>query len=186
MASGFEWHRRRVSGSREGKGSSFVVEYRADDTIAGTPNPPVRFYDPSAAPYGCLSNFSRDRIELDGRSWPTVEHYYQAQKFVGQPIAEAIRRARSPMAAKMLAHHAAVPVRSDWEQVRDDVMRVAVRQKLVTHAAVLATLLATGDAVLIEDSATDGYWGRGPDGGGLNRLGQILMEMRSALRREAE
>lgn len=33
-------------------------------------------------PYGCFSNFSPHGIQIRGTYWPTVEHYYQAQKFV--------------------------------------------------------------------------------------------------------
>ncbi len=35
----------------------------------------------AADEYGDFSNFSRHGVELDGRYWPTVEHYFQAQKF---------------------------------------------------------------------------------------------------------
>ena len=37
------------------------------------------------APYGYFSNFSPHRIHIDGQDWQTVEHYYQAQKYVGSP-----------------------------------------------------------------------------------------------------
>jgi predicted NAD-dependent protein-ADP-ribosyltransferase YbiA (DUF1768 family) len=43
-------------------------------------------------------------------------------------------------------------------------------------------LLATGDADLIEHTATDAYWGDGGDGSGRNMLGKILMEVRARLR----
>ena len=36
--------------------------------------------------YGELSNFSRHGFDLDGLYWPTVEHYYQAPKFIGTPL----------------------------------------------------------------------------------------------------
>ena len=34
-------------------------------------------------PYGCFSNFAAYPIELKGKTWPTSEHYYQAQKHAG-------------------------------------------------------------------------------------------------------
>lgn len=39
-----------------------------------------------------------------------------------------------------------------------------------------------GDEELIEAAPGDYYWGCGVEGSGQNRLGQILMEIRAALR----
>jgi ribA/ribD-fused uncharacterized protein len=50
-------------------------------------------------PYGQLSNFAPFPIELDGLVWPTAEHYFQGQKFVGTPQAEVIRSAKGGRAA---------------------------------------------------------------------------------------
>ncbi|CAF4229387.1 unnamed protein product, partial [Adineta steineri] len=33
-------------------------------------------------PFGEFSNFSISPIELDGYTWPTTEHYFQAQKYI--------------------------------------------------------------------------------------------------------
>ena len=74
------------------------------------------------------------------------------------------------------------PLRRDWERVKDDVMRAAVRCKFETHADLREQLLATGDEELVEDSPNDYYWGRGRNGTGKNVLGRILMEVREALR----
>lgn len=62
---------------------------------------PVRFYG-SNDRFGAFSNFSRHSFELDGEVWPTVEHYFQAQKFPGTPHAEVIRRAKTPLEARTL------------------------------------------------------------------------------------
>lgn len=75
-----------------------------------------------------------------------------------------------------------MPLRSDWEQVKDDVMRKAVLQKFKTHADIREILLATESEVLVENSPIDYYWGCGKDGSGKNKLGQILMEVREVLR----
>jgi len=38
--------------------------------------------------HGYFSNFAAYPITLGGKTWPTVEHYFQAQKFVGNdPLA---------------------------------------------------------------------------------------------------
>lgn len=68
---------------------------------AGAP-PTAEFYK-AWDRYGALSNFSPHAVRLpaaDGalREWPTVEHYYQAQKFMGvdDPAAAAVVEA-SPL-----------------------------------------------------------------------------------------
>jgi ribA/ribD-fused uncharacterized protein len=142
----------------------------------------IYFYSAREEPYGCFSNFSRHGVELDSRWWPTVEHYFQAQKFAGTPHAERIHRAATPKQAAELGRSRQVPLRPDWEDVKDAVMARAVRRKFETHAALRALLLATGDEEIIESAPSDYYWGCGADGSGLNKLGQILMQVRAALR----
>jgi len=147
---------------------------------------PIYFYSASEE-YAGFSNFSDHPFKLDGATWPTVEHFFQAQKFPGSPHADAIRRARSPTQAKSLGRSRKFPLRPDWESVKDDVMRRAVLKKFQTHADLRAQLLATGDAELVEKAPRDYYWGCGASGKGQNRLGQILMEVRQILReREKE
>lgn len=56
-------------------------------------------------PYGCFSNFSPHSIHMYGQYWPTVEHYYQAQKFVGtqdEPIIQVINGVKTPEEAASL------------------------------------------------------------------------------------
>jgi len=145
----------------------------------------IRFYSNREEPYGCFSNFSHHGFELDGASWPTSEHYFQAQKFAGREYAERIRRAPNPMEAARLGRVRDVPLRPDWDQVKNESMRRAVWQKFKTHPELQAVLLATGDAEIIEAAPNDAYWGAGADGRGRNELGKILMEVRDKLRAEA-
>lgn len=42
-------------------------------------------------------------------------------------------------------------------------------------------LLGTGDAILIESSPRDEYWGSGKYNMGKNKLGRLLMEVRDSL-----
>lgn len=143
----------------------------------------IYFYNTHGA-YGCFSNFSRHGIHMNGVWWPTSEHYFQAQKFAGTPYEEAIRLARTPKQAAEMGRDRARPLRADWELVKDDIMRAAVRQKFRTHPDIRQILLNTGNQALIENAPGDYYWGIGADGGGKNRLGTILMEIRAELRRD--
>ena len=144
----------------------------------------IRFYRVGDE-YGCFSNFSPHPIEVDGKVWPTSEHYFQAQKFLGSEHAEAIRREPSPMVAARMGRDRAQPLRPDWEAVKDDVMRAAVRAKFRQHPELRDVLLATGEAEIIEHTANDSYWADGGDGSGKNMLGRILEQVREELRRES-
>jgi len=132
--------------------------------------------------YGCFSNFSPHGFELDALWWATSEHYFQAQKFTGTPYAEQIRLVRIPKDAARMGRDRKHPLRSDWEQVKDDIMRKAVLCKFETHADIRDVLLSTDDELIVENSPIDYYWGCGADGTGKNMLGQILMEVRQVLR----
>lgn len=73
---------------------------------------PIYFYT-ARDEYGCFSNFSPYGVEIDGRYWPTVEHYFQAQKFTHLAHQERIARARTPKEAKRLGWDRTVPMRDD-------------------------------------------------------------------------
>lgn len=149
--------------------------------LKGDPTMTIYFYS-TIDEYGCFSNFSRHGFELDGTYWLTAEHYFQAQKFAGTEHAQHIARARTPKEAAERGRSRKVPLRADWETVKDEVMRRAVRRKFETHDELREVLLATGDEELVENAPGDFYWGCGADGSGQNRLGQILMEVRQSLR----
>lgn len=143
----------------------------------------IYFYT-TGSEYGCFSNFSGHGFELDGAWWPTSEHYFQAQKFAGTPHAEQIRQVKTPKDAAKMGRDRNRPLRRDWEQVKDDIMRRAVLQKFQTHADIREILLGTGDEEIVENAPHDFYWGCGKDGSGQNKLGQILMEVREMLRQQ--
>lgn len=132
--------------------------------------------------YGCFSNFSPHGFELDGIYWPTSEHYFQAQKFTGTPHADQIREVKTARDAAKMGRDRKRPLRPDWNEVKDDIMRKAVLRKFETHADIREILLATNDEPIVENSPVDYYWGCGKDGSGKNQLGLILMEVREILR----
>ena len=143
----------------------------------------VKFYRQGDA-FGEFSNFAAFPVRLKGVDWPTTEHYFQAQKFPGTKHEEEVRRADSPTTAARIGRDRSRPIRPDWEAVKDDVMREAVRAKFRQHPSLRSLLLSTGQAYLIEHTRNDAYWGDGGDGTGKNMLGRILMEVREELRGE--
>lgn len=170
---------------------------------AARPNPRfpvdgrIQYFGRDREAFGFLSHFHPVEIELDGERWPTVEHFYQAQKSADPEYRQAIRAAESPGIAKRLAAPPDAPrkvssqswfrrtgnlPRGDWHEVKLDLMRRADWAKFHQNPALGRLLLATGDAVLIEDSPFEPFWGIGQDGHGLNWAGRVLMEVRQRLR----
>jgi ribA/ribD-fused uncharacterized protein len=144
---------------------------------------PIYFYS-KTTDWHELSNFAPFGFAEDSAYWPTVEHYFHAQKFPGAGNAayrEKIRTARTPKEAKALGRTRSIAIRPDWDEVKDGIMLAALRRKFaVTKLRDL--LLSTGDRTLVEASPFDYYWGCGRDGTGKNRLGELLMQTRAELR----
>lgn len=132
-----------------------------------------------------LSNFYFEPFTAsDGKSYMTVEHYYQAMKFEGTAYAETIRNAETPVVARRLGGSRDYPIREDWEAVKEQVMRDALRAKFTQNEGLKRKLLDnTEESPLIHDAQWDGYWGSGVDGRGKNMLGVMLMELRDQLRK---
>ena len=123
-----------------------------------------------------LNNFHPSTLLYMGRSYPTVEHAYQAYKAPSEDVHEVIRRAKGPMEAKKLGKSVVLP--DDW-----DSRRVSLMKKLLTakfeNPFLRELLKGTGDAELIHDNRfNDRCWGI-CRGSGENWLGRLLKEVRS-------
>lgn len=147
--------------------------------------PDTIYFYAQTDPYAAFSNFAPYGVAMDDVWWRTVEHYFQAQKFEDAAYRERIRACAQPKQAKALGMTRALPIRSDWDAVRETIMQQAVAVKFVTHPALTEMLLATGDRQIVENAPMDYFWGCGADGSGQNRLGRILMDVRDTLRRSA-
>lgn len=142
------------------------------------------FFYKVCEPYGCFSNFSPHSIQLGGELWPTAEHYYQAQKFVGTVdchLSQKIRQAETPEMAAAMGRNPKHTVRRNWDTLKATVMYDAVSTKFTTYPDLADLLLKTGQELIIEDSPTDSYWGCGADRLGQNQLGKLLMRVREEL-----
>jgi len=124
--------------------------------------------------------------------WPSVEHYYQAQKFAGvnRPETEAliaeIAKAPCPERAAAIGRAAqrCTPelMRPDWEAVKVASMHAALRAKFAAHSGPREMLMSTSPSVhIVEAAPHDYFWGRGLDGSGLNMLGKLLVQVRSEI-----
>jgi len=133
-----------------------------------------------------LGAWSNHPFQLEGREWPTVEHYFQAMKFADADYQETIRQAAEPKQARKLGRRRFRKLRPDWPQVKAVYMTRALYTKCRTYPAIARELLDTGQQKLVENSQYDYYWGCGRDRRGANMYGQVLMNVRAKLREEAE
>ena len=141
----------------------------------------IKFYK-TRDPYGFMGNFFKARFFVFGRWWNFVEAPYQAEKTPIQSERDEIWAVKKAMDSRLLGQK--VTMRSDWDQVKREIMKECVTAKFLQHPLLRAELLATGTEELIEDSPVDWYWGCGADGTGQNVLGQVLMEVREELKGE--
>lgn len=150
--------------------------------------------DAFSGDYDFLSNFYPAVVEYHGFMYPTSEHAFAAQK-AREPNAKALIAASdSPGLAKVRGRRCTI--RPDWEEIKDQVMLEAVRDKFTRHRHLGAALLLTGVAELIEWNCWhDKYWGMvvvGTDPKtykeiteGKNMLGKILMKVRTEIREKS-
>jgi ribA/ribD-fused uncharacterized protein len=152
-----------------------------------------------------LSNFSSFVVGYGGKIFPTVEHAYHWAKFVGarhyafdsggevieylpsiqELVQERIAVAPSAHEAYVLAHKAAAYVCPYWGEVKVQVMRELLWDKVTRHEYVRRKLLETGGRELVENSWRDDYWGWGPNRDGRNELGKLWVGIRTVLQEEA-
>ena len=135
--------------------------------------------------YAFLSNFYASVVQEDGITYPTIEHYFQAQKTLNPFERKEIAAAATPGQAKRAGRN--VTLREDWEEVKDDVMLQGLRLKF--NIEELANMLiATGDAALVEGNWwCDNTWGscacpKCENTVGENRLGKLLMQVREEIK----
>ena len=120
---------------------------------------------------------------INGLSYPTCEHAFQAFKTLDVVQHELIRTCPTPGQAKKLGRK--VLLREGWNDVRDDFMRKFVKLKF-ENPILRELLIMTLDAELIEGNEWhDSYWGvyRGV---GQNRLGVILMNERAEILKDVD
>lgn len=151
------------------------------------PTPPIEyneeildFYSVKDA-YGEFSNFALYPIVIDEVKWPTSEHYYQAHKYTDPELMEKVRLAPTPMAAALIGRDPNIPKRADWDQYKDVAMEVGVRAKFAQYEELRILLKSTKQSQIFEHTKNDCYWGDCGDRTGKNKLGLLLMKLRSEL-----
>lgn len=176
-------------------GASVIRFYRPDDPFGELTN-----YYVCNAPF----TFGRWRVR-------SSEHGYHADKYnypCAEPqcsanarYADVIAHCKTPHQAKFLAHrrvgskflwqraysdivydHPDARPDPNWTHRSMDVMLAVLRAKFSANEHCRAVLLSTEDAILVENSPIDAFWGVGKDGNGQNWLGKLLMQVREELK----
>jgi len=133
--------------------------------------------------YFLFSNFSPHRVVYKGVSYPTLEHAFQAQKFLDEKTRNEIKDASSPLSAFKLGRKLSGK-REDWSKIKLNIMYELLKEKVTQHDEVREILLNTGDEEIIEENPNDNFWGNGKDGKGENHMGKVLMRIRDELKAE--
>lgn len=135
--------------------------------------------------YPEFSNFYIANLIYDGIKWNSVEAAFQAQKTLDVEERKMFANL-TPGQAKSRGRK--VLLRTDWEQVKYDLMFKICLEKFKQNEDLKELLLSTGDALLVEDTTSwhDQIWGcclchRCRNRKSRNNLGVILMRVRSEL-----
>jgi len=142
--------------------------------------------------YAFLSNFYEYPFVFSGLGTevPTAEHGFQAMKAVNTEGVKSVLDCATPGQAKRMGRK--ITIRGDWEEVKDDIMLDVLRDKFTADIHMMAKLLNTQDALLVEGNQWhDMYWGTchcrdHRTQKGVNRLGELLMKVRGELRNAQE
>lgn len=159
---------------------------------------PVFFFsgNPSLNENQYLSNMYEASIQVDGITFPTVEHYFQwskAKMFGDAEMEKKILKTASSKSVKTYGDKVKDFKEEEWTAKKDNIMRIAVKAKFTQHPDLRKKLQETGTRPLAEANPRDKYWGIGTSSDtskakdpskwpGKNVLGKILEEIRTELK----
>lgn len=167
--------------------------------IAAEPLPePVFFFtgNPALNEFKEFSTLHEAPMQVDGITFPTVEHYVQwsKAKMFGDTDAEAkILKTPSSKSVRGYGNKIKEFKEEEWNTKRDEIMRKALRAKFVQHPELRTKLLATGTRPIAEADPREKYWAIGTSSDtskakdptkwpGKNMLGKMLEELRTELK----
>ena len=135
-------------------------------------------------------------MQIDGVTFPTVEHYLQwskAKAFGDKDAETKIMKTKSPKSVKTYGNKIKDFKEEEWKEKQDNVMRIALKAKFTQHPELRTKLLETGTKLIAEADPRDKYWSIGTSSEtskakdpakwpGQNRLGKMLEELRTELK----
>lgn len=132
-------------------------------------------------PYWFLSNF----YPITVNEFPSVEHFYQASKFLDPEIREQIKAAKTSGDAKRIAEENRTKVREGWDDLKETIMWSALVKKFKDRELARKLLDTHDHEIVRENDWDDTFWGT-VNGEGDNILGKMLMKIREELKKEEE
>lgn len=140
---------------------------------------PLQRIDVFKDEYVFLRNSYHSEFTFEGIRYLNAVSAFQAQKC--KHIMDKFQFANlTPIRAKRKGKE--VNTRADWDVVKDDIMYNVVKEKFSQNEELKSLLLNTGTSYLEDgNSIKEVYWGT-YKGKGLNKLGHILMRVRSELK----
>lgn len=128
--------------------------------------------------YFFLSNYYSCKVTYNGVTYQNTEAAFQAQKSTDKNVQRSFS-SLTPNEAKRRGRN--VNLRKDWEDVKTQLMYEVCKAKFTQNTTLKEKLLSTENQELVEGNTWgDTIWGM-VDGEGENRLGKILMQIRSEL-----
>lgn len=140
---------------------------------------PIFFKSSGDTKYRFLSNFFLTRIKVDGHTYPSVEHAFQAAKTDKESEKKQFYATAKLTAKQAKAAGRKVTLRDLWDITKYDTLKNLVRIKF-QNEKLKERLLATGNAALYEQTG-DTTYGVNDKLEGKNMLGEILMDIRQEL-----
>lgn len=160
---------------------------------------PVLFNQPGEdkGEFKTFSNQAEYPIQIEDIRYPSVEHYYQAQKakeFKDDEVYKKILETPSGKAVKALGKKVKNFQKEIWDGMRLEIMMRGVKAKFVQHPELQKQLQETGKREIGFADARNSFWGIGTSENteksadpskwkGQNRLGKILMALREEFTR---
>lgn len=144
--------------------------------------------------YRFLSNFYPSKIEHQGITYPTVEHFYVSMKIdEGQMIrtrymtTEDCRQmiSKIPTASEVKKLGASLKIRKGWDDKKLKIMEFALNEKFKNND-LRDLLISTGSEEIVEGNYWhDNFFGvcscKSCEGKGQNNLGKLLMSIREKI-----
>ena len=147
-----------------------------------------------------LSNHFPSEQKIEGLDYTTNEQYYMHQKalvFGDYTTAEDVLKVHNPVTQKTMCKKIDRLDQAAWHNKREEIMRTGLKAKFEQNPELGDFLKGTGTTNILECNRSDPFWGIGMAlnnpkiwirnswvGKAENKLGQLLMELRTELKRE--
>ena len=169
------------------------------EELAPPPPPEILYFFSKEPENKEFSNFYETNFTLDGVDYKSAEHAFQAVKaktFGDDANFGKILKAKSAQSAKSFGKKVVGFKDEVWTpEKKEEVMKQIVRAKFTQNLELRKKLLDSGDKILANADARDKFWGVGTSAStaiakdpskwkGDNKLGKMLMELRTELRAE--